>query len=110
MRDFNYVDDVIDAMLRAIQSPHCLGRFFNLGFRPPRSLVDFVQTLQQFCRFEVRTVPFPDDSKIIDIGDYYGDFSRFQAATGWEPRIDLAEGLARTIDFFRGHKEAYGLM
>ncbi len=107
LRDFNYVDDVIDAMLRAIVSPHCLGRFFNLGFRPPRSLVDFVETLQQFCRFEVRAVPFPEDSKIIDIGDYYGDFSRFQAATGWEPRIDLDEGLARTIAFFRSHKEAY---
>jgi nucleoside-diphosphate-sugar epimerase len=109
LRDFNYVDDVIDAMLRAIVSPHCLGRFFNLGFHPPRSLVEFVETLQEFCRFEVRTVPFPEDSKIIDIGDYYGDFSRFQAATGWEPKIDLHEGLARSIAFFRRHKDAYGL-
>lgn len=107
IRDFNYVDDVVNAMLLAITLDDCMGRVFNLGASKPCSLLEFLETLQRFCTFEYRTVPFPDDKKIIDIGDYYGDFSRFRAATGWKPDVELEEGLERTIQFFRKHKEVY---
>ena len=58
-------------------------------------------------KFSVETIPFPADKKIIDIGDYYGDFSRLHAACGWRPEFDLEQGLARTIAFYREHKEVY---
>jgi nucleoside-diphosphate-sugar epimerase len=104
LRDFNYVDDVVRAMLLAITSDRCMGAFFNLGARPPYSLLQFLEILRKFCVFELQTVPFPEDSRIIDIGDYYGDFSCFQQATGWQPEIDLPDGLARTVAFYRQHK------
>jgi UDP-glucose 4-epimerase len=107
LRDFNYVDDVVDAMLLAITNDRCLGRFFNLGSQKAYSLVQFVEVLQRFCKFDVQSVPFPEDKKIIDIGDYYGDYSKFHAATGWSPRVDLAEGLEKTVAFYRAHKEVY---
>jgi nucleoside-diphosphate-sugar epimerase len=52
-------------------------------------------------------VPFPSDRRLIDIGDYYGDWSRFHAATGWRPQIGLQQGLASTIEFFRNHADVY---
>ncbi len=52
-------------------------------------------------------MPFPQDSRIIDIGDYYGDYSRFCDATGWDPQVDLAEGLERTLTFYRRHQDEY---
>ena len=107
LRDFNYVDDVVEAMLLAMSSDACMGQFFNLGARPPYSLRNFVDLLREHCRFDVRTIPFPEDSRIIDIGDYYGDYSRFQQASGWQPQIDLREGIARSIDFYRKNKEGY---
>jgi UDP-glucose 4-epimerase len=102
LRDFNYVDDVVDAMLLAIANPQCHGTVFNLGASRPHSLVEFAEMLGRWCEFEVRCVPFPEDNKLIDIGDYCGDFTRFQRATGWWPRIELEEGLRRTIAFYRG--------
>ncbi len=107
LRDFNYVDDVVTAMLAAITCDACFGRVFNLGSEPPYRLIDFVETLAEFARFEVEPVPFPEDGRIIDIGDYYGDFSRFREATGWQPTVSLREGLARSIAFYREHKEVY---
>jgi UDP-glucose 4-epimerase len=107
LRDFNYVDDVVTALLLAITHAQCAGHVYNLGSRRPYSLVEFVDVLKKHCTFKVESVPFPEDKKIIDIGNYYGDFSRFQALTGWQPTVDLDEGLERTLAFYREHKEVY---
>jgi nucleoside-diphosphate-sugar epimerase len=107
LRDFNYVDDVVNAMLLAITNEACLGQTFNLGSEKSYSLIQFVDTLKKFCKFKVESVPFPDDKKIIDIGDYYGDFSKFEARTRWRPRVELEEGLEQTIAFYREHKDIY---
>ena len=100
-RDFNYVDDVVDAMLLALVHSSCRGKVFNLGAKNPHSLLQFTAILRELCTFDVRCAAFPSDKKIIDIGDYYGDYSAFHKATGWEPKTDLEEGLRRTIAFYR---------
>jgi len=101
-RDFNHVDDVVDALLRAGEQDALVGRAYNLGHPEPRSLNEFVTCLSKLtgCRHEF--VPFPPDAKVIDIGDYYGDFSRFREASGWNPGIGLERGLADTVEWFRG--------
>lgn len=107
VRDFNYVDDVVSALLLAPINEKCLGKCFNLGAIKPNSLIDFVEILRRHCSFAVESIPFPNDKRIIDIGDYYGDFSRFAAATGWKPAVNLEEGLAKTVAFYQEHKEVY---
>jgi UDP-glucose 4-epimerase len=107
LRDFNYVDDVVAALLLAITNHQCMGQVYNLGSTRAYSLVQFVDVLKKFCTFQVESVPFPEDKKIIDIGDYYGDFTKFHAATGWQPAVDLEEGLEKTVAFYREHKEVY---
>ena len=100
-RDFNYIDDVLDALLLAGEHSDLAGGVFNLGHPHTYSLNQFIETLGALCEFDSRRVPFPADSEIIDIGDYSGDFSRFADATGWQPEVDLEEGLRRTVEFFR---------
>lgn len=107
LRDFNHVDDVVDALLRAGITPTCHGKVFNLGASPPCSLVDLCAILEKLSGTGYRLVPFPHDRRMIDIGNYYGRFTLFQEATGWTPRVDLAEGIARTLDFFRQHRAHY---
>lgn len=100
-RDFNYVDDVVEALLLAGASDSVRGGIFNLGHTEVRSLIEFVETLQEIVHLEYEIVPFPPEVAAIDIGDYYGSFEKFRAATGWEPRIGLREGLERTVDYYR---------
>lgn len=107
VRDFNYVDDVIEALLLAGITPDCHGKLFNLGATENHSLLEFCAILRELCGIQYEVVPFPADKKIIDIGDYYGRFTRFQEATGWTPRIGLVEGLTRSVQFFRQHAAHY---
>jgi nucleoside-diphosphate-sugar epimerase len=100
-RDFNYIDDVLDALLLAGEHAELFGRVYNLGHPRTYSLNEFVEHLARHCSFACRRVPFPADAEIIDIGDYSGDFGRFAEATGWQPGVDLDEGLRRTVEFFR---------
>jgi nucleoside-diphosphate-sugar epimerase len=100
-RDFNYIDDVVDALLLAGENDALSGEVFNLGHPRPYSLLEFVQILQGCARFDYELVPFPAAALAIDIGDYYGEFSKFGDASGWAPRVDLPDGLERTLAYFR---------
>lgn len=107
LRDFSYVDDVIDAMLTAAEQPATDGKVFNLSGEPVLSLTQVAEQLSALTQGEYAVRPFPEERKAIDIGDYYADGSLFRAVTGWRPRIDFAEGLGRTVDFYRRHLAAY---
>jgi len=72
------------------------------------TLAEFVELLLRLCPGSPRRfVPFPEETRRIDIGDYYGSFEKIRAAIGWEPRISLADGLARTVAFYRANLEHY---
>ncbi len=107
VRDFNYVDDVVDALLLANLHDECFGHVFNLGGPDRFNLLDFVDTLSAIIPVKYRIVPFPDNKKLIDIGDYYGDYSRFASLTGWSPKVNLREGLKRTIAFYQENFSHY---
>ena len=107
-RDFNHVDDVVDAFLRAGASDSADGQAFNLGDETPVSLLDLVTLLLDVAEGGSYTlVPFPPERKRIDIGDFYADISKIRATLGWEPRRPLREGLAETVGFYREHRDQY---
>jgi UDP-glucose 4-epimerase len=107
-RDFDYVDDVVDAFLRAGAMPEADGEVFNLGGEAPISLLDLVKLMIEIAgQGSYNLTPFPPERKKIDIGDFYADASKIKRALGWEPRISLRDGITRTIDFYRRHIEAY---
>jgi UDP-glucose 4-epimerase len=108
LRDFVFVDDAADAFLRAGASDACNGEVFNVGGAEPVGHRDLVQLLIEVAGTgRVRYVEWPAEKKAIDIGSFYADSSRFRAATGWEPRVGLREGLERTVAYYRQHLQHY---
>jgi UDP-glucose 4-epimerase len=108
LRDFNYVDDAVDALMLAAVCPQAVGGTFNLGGDPVISLKDLAELLIEVNGGGRYTIcSYPADRKRIDIGDYYADRSRIREALGWEPRVELREGLARTVAYYREHLVRY---
>jgi UDP-glucose 4-epimerase len=108
LRDFVYVDDAVDAFLRAGASDASNGEAFNVGGLEPirhRELVELMIRTAGSGRF--RCTPWPPEKKAIDIGDFYADSSKIGAALGWKPTTLLADGLKRTFDFYRAHFAHY---
>jgi UDP-glucose 4-epimerase len=108
LRDFNYIDDCIEALELAAAHENTCGQVFNLGDSQVISLQELADLLVDINgggKYEVR--PFPEDPRKIDIGDYYSEYARFAEAVGWKPRVGLREGLAKTIDYFRANLNHY---
>lgn len=107
IRDFNYVDDVVCALLLCASNPFAYGKIYNLGGEPT-TLLELAQLMIQIYgtgRYELIT--YPSERKRIDIGDYYGDYSFINTELGWQPQISLQDGMKKTIDFYKQNKEKY---
>jgi UDP-glucose 4-epimerase len=108
LRDFVFVDDSVDAFLRAGATSACDGGVFNVGGAEPISHRDLVELLIDVAGTgSVRYVPWPPEKKQIDIGSFYSDSTKFQQATAWVPSVGLRDGLTRTVAFFREHMRRY---
>jgi UDP-glucose 4-epimerase len=107
-RDFTYVDDAVEAFLLAGASAEADGEVFNVGGEPPVSLGELAELLVSVAGSgSWRPVPFPDERRAIDIGDYFADDSKIRERLGWEPRVGLREGLDRAVAYYREHGASY---
>jgi UDP-glucose 4-epimerase len=107
-RDFNYVDDAVRALLLAATRDEAVGQIYNLGDDEVLSLLELAELLVKTNGAgSYRVVPFPEDRKAIDIGDYYSDFTKIREELGWQPRVGVEEGLRRSLAFYRESGGAY---
>jgi UDP-glucose 4-epimerase len=107
-RDFNFVSDVVDALLRAAADDKANGQVFNLGDDEHVSLRELGELLVKLNGSgKSELVPFPEDRKAIDIGDYYADFRKIDKLLGWSPEVALEEGLKQTLEYYRKHRANY---
>ncbi len=107
IRDFNFVDDVVEALLLAMVNPAAKGQIYNLGAQPV-SLVELANLLVRLNGSGAyRMVPLPKNRSKIDIGDYAGDYSKIKRQLGWEPRTGLEEGIVKTLEYYRQFGDQY---
>lgn len=125
VRDVNYVDDVVSALLIVGQSSKGWGQAYNLG-GVPISLVDFVKKAIDLVNRQTRFVaihkpgldnprnrngivmkPFPTDRKQIEIGDYIADYKKITKTYGWKPETSLEDGIKKTVEYYKKYKKYY---
>ena len=107
-RDFLYVDDAVEAILMCALEPKAVGEVLNVGINQPTNFIALVETLIDVAgsgRWEF--APFSPERQAQEPGDFYSDISKIKRLVGWEPRTPLAEGLRRTIDYYRANKVQY---
>jgi len=107
-RDLLYVDDAAEAFLHAAVTREAEGLALNVGGDEPCSLVDLAEAIivaHGGGKYEIRE--FPAERKRIDIGDFVTDDRRFRIISGWRPHVRLADGLRRSLDYYRQHLAYY---
>ena len=108
VRDLTYVDDVVRAHLLAAAVPGTAGQAFNLGSGSPVSLLEIATTLIDIAgKGSIELVPFPDDARRIEIGDYVADTTKIERALDWRPQVGLREGLERCVRYYEAYREHY---
>jgi len=107
VRDINYVDDVVDALLMAAIDDKVNGEVFNLGGCPV-SLLNLVKLIiDAVGRGTYKLVEYPKEWKKIEIGNYIADITKIKNELGWEPKTDIKEGLIKTVRYYEKNKSYY---
>ena len=107
-RDCLYVDDVVECLLLAADAADAPGQIFNVGNDERLSLGVIAEAVVDAAGTgRVEHVPWPPDRDAIDIGSYFGDSSKAKRLLGWEPRTAFADGIAKTLAFYRSRAQWY---
>jgi UDP-glucose 4-epimerase len=107
VRDFNYVDDVVNAFCIAALNKNLYGQVYNLSGEKA-SLKQVAELLIKYSgKGDLKIVPFPDERKKIDIGDFYGNSDKLYQVSGWQANVALKDGLKKMIEFYKLYKEHY---
>ncbi len=99
-RDFTYVDNVVDATLRAADVPGANGRMLNVSAGHPATVNELAETLGRIMEREVERRFGPE--RPGDIRNSWADISAAREALGYEPHVALEDGLRRTVAYLLG--------
>jgi nucleoside-diphosphate-sugar epimerase len=98
-RDFTYVSNVVDGVLRAAEAPGVGGQVFNVATNHRISLNELLATLKKIFASDVE--PIYKDARQGDVRDSQADISKAEKLLGYKPIVGLEEGLRKTVDWFR---------
>lgn len=109
LRDFTFVDDCVEVLLASAVAASTNGKALNVGGADePLSLLKVAEVMVDAAGtggFD--TIEFPAERAKIDIGDYVADDGAIRGILGWRPQVRLADGIERTISFYREHLGQY---
>jgi UDP-glucose 4-epimerase len=108
LRDFLYLDDLIECFLKVAMTDGAYGEVFNIGTGIPVSFYDLAQKIVEITGTgKTKFTEFTQERKEVEPGDYYADISKIKNITGWEPHISLDDGIGKTVEYYRKYKKEY---
>ncbi len=108
LRDFLYVQDTVDAILKAALCDKAYGEVFNVGVDKPTCFLELVKTIIEVAGSgHWEFAPFTPERAAQEPGDFYSDITKARAVIRWEPKTEIREGIARTIEYYRKNKPHY---
>ncbi len=108
LRDFCFVDDCVEAILKVALTPAAYGEIFNIGSDIPVSFLELAKIIIRVAgRGQWQYAEFSAERKAQEPGDFYSDITKITRFTGWRPNTTLEQGLASTIDYYTAHGAHY---
>lgn len=108
LRDYIYIDDLIRGLVIAATSTACYGQVYNLGSGHGTQFIEMAKMVAAVVgQGEVSTVPWPKNYDNFETGDFVSDITAFSRVTGWQPTYDIAEGINKTVGYYRKFQKHY---
>lgn len=108
LRDFLYVDNLVECFLEVAICEDSYGDVFNVGTGIPISFIELAKKIVEIAGSgRVAFTDFTKERKEVEPGDYYTDISKIRRVCGWEPKTSLDEGIRKTIEFYKKYKKEY---
>jgi nucleoside-diphosphate-sugar epimerase len=108
LRDPVFVDDAVEAFMIAGSIKRAPSMVYNIGGPEKLSLNQLARISSEAAGVDAPSHrQFPSDIKAIDIGSYYTDSGRAARELDWRPLVDFAQGIRRTLDYYRGELPHY---
>jgi UDP-glucose 4-epimerase len=100
-RDYLYCADLVEAFLLAAFREEARGRIYNIGDSTMTSLKSLAEMAVAVAgRGTIRYVPWPEEYRAIETGDYLSDIRQARKELGWNPATALEDGIARTVAMY----------
>jgi len=105
-RDFTYIDDIVEGILRVLAQPlqgDCPHTLYNIGNHQPVELMTFISTIEQALGREAEKIYLPMQDGDVPIT--YADTQKLRDAVGFSPDTPLADGMRRFVDWYRAYHQ-----
>lgn len=102
-RSFCYIDDQVEGQIKAMENDVSSGEIFNIGNDDERTIMEFAQIIKKIAKSKSKIVlsELPEDDPM----QRKPDISKAKRKLKWQPKIGLAEGLKKTIDYFISERQ-----
>ncbi len=109
VRDFVFIDDVIEALIKASKTPNINGKVFNIGFGESNSVENIVKLSQNFSNYKIKTIITNNQKQDYDLlgGKGYANITKAKKILNWKPKYSLEEGLQKTYDWYQKNISLY---
>ena len=108
LRDYLYIDDLIDSMIAIAQNEKAYGEVYNVGTGIPTSFIELAEKIINISGSgKTDYTEFTSERKALEPGDYYADITKIKNTINWQPKTTLEQGISKTIDYYKKNKKHY---
>lgn len=107
IRDYMFIDDLVEAFLAAAVRPGADGEVFNIGSGRGTRFIDMVKTIVEIVgKGKIKHIAWPKGYEKNETGDYIADITKI-GRLGWRPKVSFEEGIKRTYEYYKEYGKRY---
>lgn len=108
IRDYIFIEDVVNAFLAGGINKAANGEVFNVGSGVGTAFIEAAKTIVKVVgKGRIEQISWPKQAQNLETGDYIADITKIKKVLGWEPKYSLTNGIKETVSWFKQKKDDF---
>jgi len=108
LRDYIYIDDIVNAFILAGASENTESQILNLGYGKSIAFDEMIKLMVEIVGSgSYEYVDWPNNYERVETGDFQTDISKINRCLGWDPEVSISDGIRRTYEYYRKFRQHY---